>query len=232
MCDFQRGSKSASVFIMLCMIFSRVAGDSDFRLPFEYCQNVSEVEIRFNDYYAVYLSTSMNGKAATYGVNGSEKQEVDRNGMVVRIINEAVTACCPNVNVSFVRFGNREAKYPISTLAQRDVFRYTFRPRNNTIDPKKFIFYFPEFSDKGATEVYGYPRTFLPVVRSPGHAVVMLRSEGKFGPRPWEILRPSLPLLVLLLGFALVFGLVVWFLVSSDFCYTAQVFSKYCAFLL
>ena len=42
----------------------------------------------------------------------------------------------------------------------------------------------------------------------------MLKSETKFGLTPAEVLMPSLPLLAVMFAFALLCGIVVWFLVS------------------
>ena len=221
MCAFQSGTKCSSKFIVLCVIFSwgdfSVAIDAEFKLPNEYCESVGEMEIRFRDYYPLYLSTEAYGNGSTHERNGSGESQPCRNGMVAKIMNESAKACCPNVNISYVSLRDTDVEYPISFLAQYEVFRHAIGTDNDTTDPKKFIFYFPEFSSKGATQVYGFSRPFLPMLKSPGHAVVMLTSEAKLGLSPSEILSPSLSLLALMFASALLFGLMVWFLVCFDF---------------
>ena len=183
--------------------------DTDFKLPEIFCQNVSEVEIRFHNYYPIYLSRKTLGKRS---VNDSGELEINDRSLLAEIISESVKNCCPNVTLSFVWLGANESGLSVPYLAQRAVFRHSVNRSN--VDPKKFIFYFPEFSSTGAKEIYVNPTAFLPIVKSPGHAVIMLMSEAKIGLHANEIIRPSLPLLILMFASALVFGLIVWFLVS------------------
>lgn len=212
------GRKLATICIILCVISASAVKDFDFnqfQLPVETCGNVSNVEIRFLDYYAYYLTTKTayeNGTIRT--VNRSSPSMVP-NGSIPKILKDSANYCCPNVSIKFVWLENNDV--PITFLAQRDVHHAIVSSYKNTIDSKKFVFYFPEFSQKDATEVYRLPRHFLPLIKSPGHAIIMLKSETKFGLTPDEILIPSVPLLAMLFTFALLFGVVVWFLVR--FCY-------------
>ena len=216
MSEFCRlGSKPTSA-LLLCLFFAdvlSVAGKIKVDLPSEVCQNVSEIEIRFRNYYAFYLSREAFGVASSPGENKSEIFETHRNGIFADNILRSARACCPNLTVNFVWIGgDTDDESPISAVAQRDIFQHYFGSSKNKTDPNKFVFYFPEFSTKGATQVYGFPRPFLSLLKSPGHAVVMLTSDAMFGLSPNEILKPSLPLLALMFASAIIFGIMVWFL--------------------
>ena len=218
MSEFCRlGSKQTSV-LPLCIFladFLSVAGKIKVDLPNGVCQNVSEVEIRFRNYFAFYLSRETFGIDSSPGENKSEIFDTKINGIFADNIIRSAKKCCPNLTVNFVWIGgDTDAEYPISAVSQHDIFQHSFSSRKNETDPKRFVFYFPEFSTKGATNVYDFPRPFLPLLKSPGHAVVMLTSDALLGLSPDKILKPSLPLLALMFAAAIIFGIVVWFLVS------------------
>ena len=192
-------------------LFSGLTSSLELGLPEEVCQNVSEIEVRFRDYYPYFLSGEVYDNNSTHFGKVSHNLGGHQNGLVAKIIIESAKSCCANVSVSFASLGDDDASYPIAFIVQSEVLRSSHH--HSSVDPKKLIFYFPEFSGKGATQVYEYPRAFLPVLKSPGHAVVMLSSDAKFGLKAIEVLGPSLPLLGLMFIAALVFGVVIWFLV-------------------
>ena len=218
-CCLQNGRKLATMCIILCVISATSSQYSDFnefQLPAKVCENVSNVEIRFRDYHAYYFATKTAYKNGTERTVNLSLPSMVPNGFIPKILKDSVKYCCPNVSVKFVLLENSTA-VPVTFLAQRDVYHAVFRFYNNTMDRKKFVFYFPEFSQKDATNIYKFPRHFLPLVKSRGHAIIMLKSETKFGLTPAEVLMPSLPLLAVMFAFALLCGIVVWFLVSFHF---------------
>lgn len=194
-------SLTALLRVLLIVIWLSSYCNGDSALSSDVCQDISEIEVRFRDYFSEYLGFH------TELVQGEEFKYVE-HGQVVGMLTESARMCCEKMNVSFVWLGNKKDKSPIQHLVKESVFTDT--------DSKKFIFYFPEFSDKGMTQVYrdAFPRPFLPVVKSPGHAIIMRAADAKKGLSAFEILKPSAPLITLLVTLAVVFGIAVWFLVS------------------
>lgn len=196
--------------IVCAIIFSApIHCDFGFSLPGKICQNVSEVEVRYRDYYPFYLSSKPPQMA-----RGRWKYQP---GLLAKRITDAAKTCCPNVNVTFKWIGNVEPHKHVTLIAQREVLRSLLDKRNQSNSPQKFIFYFPEFTSGRVSEIYPYPTPFLSVLNSPGHAVVMLKSDAKRATSPGKLLAPSVPLVIVIFAAALIFGLAIWLLVSFDY---------------
>ena len=207
---FVPSSSTLLKVLLIVLWLSSTCGKKAF-LPSTVCQNISGIEVRFYDYFPGYLGSypaPVQGEEYKYNESGQGGEY--KYNEVAEILTDSARMCCGNLNVSFVWLKNTNS---VSVQIQYLVKADTLTTDN---DSGKFIFYFPEFSEKGMRQVYEYTlrRPFLPVLKSPGHAVVMRTSEAKKGVEPIKTLAPSLPLIVLLFTMATFFGIAVWFLVS------------------
>ena len=64
-------------------------------------------------------------------------------------------------------------------------------------------------------EVYSHQVPFLKLRKSPGFALVMLKSESHLDISAWDIIRPSWPIFALMIALSLAVGIIVWALVST-----------------
>ena len=198
---FVPSSSTLLKVLLIVLWLSSTCGAKAF-LPSTVCQNISGIEVRFRDYFSVYLgSYPAPVQGEEYKYNGS--------GHVAQILTESARICCGNLTISFVWLNSTNSKSAqIHHHVKTDIWTDN--------DSGKFIFYFPEFSEKGMRQVYEDTsrRQFLPVLKSPGYAIIMRAAEARKGVAPIKTLAPSAPLILLLLSMAMLFGVAVWFLVS------------------
>ena len=96
-------------------------------IPKEECNRISGVEIRYNEFYELYLG------------HGSENDELQKHGIIYKSLAGAVNACCPGMELNFTQV-NESVEY----LVQEDILHH-FDINNDS----KLVFYFPEFTDQG-----------------------------------------------------------------------------------
>ncbi|XP_028414374.1 uncharacterized protein LOC114537528 isoform X1 [Dendronephthya gigantea] len=170
-------------------------------IPKQECNKISGVEVRYNEFYELYL-----------GHDGAN-DELQKQGIVYRCLSEAVEACCPGMTLNFTLV-NASVEY----LVEEDILHH-----HGIRNTSHLVFYFPEFTTKKDLEVYSHKVPFLKLRKSPGFALVMLRSESHLDISASDIITPSWPIFALVLSLSWAVGIVGWFL---EHCYNSEQFRK------
>ncbi|CAB4009045.1 Hypothetical predicted protein [Paramuricea clavata] len=96
-------------------------------IPKEECEKISSVEVRYNEFYELYLGHS----------NGED--DIHEHGIIYQSLIRAVNACCPGMALNFTLV-NRSAE----SLVQEDILHH-----HDVQNSSHLIFYFPEFTPQG-----------------------------------------------------------------------------------
>ena len=160
----------------------------------EACLGVSNVEIRYKDYFSFYL-----------GFNHTTKTIV-KDGLFYNYINEAVNACCNFMDVNFTYINTSTSN--IEELALNRL------SDDDRIAPRPFVFYFPEFATSREKDVYDFELPFVKLSRSAGQAAVMLEPGSKRKLGLFYIVVESGPMLVMMLAMSWFIGILGWITVS------------------
>lgn len=101
-------------------------------IPKKECDKISGVEIRYNEFYELYLG------------HGVENDQIQKHGIIYRSLTEAVDACCPGMELNFTLV-NESIEY----LVQEDVLHH-----HAVQNESKLVFYFPEFTTQNKLGMY------------------------------------------------------------------------------
>ena len=101
-------------------------------IPNKECDKVSGVEVRYNEFYELYLG------------HGKEDDQIQKHGIIYRSLTEAVEACCPGMELNFTLV-NESIEY----LVQEDVLHH-----HAVQNDSKLVFYFPEFTTQNKLGMY------------------------------------------------------------------------------
>ena len=141
------------------------------------CNRISNVEIRYKDYFSDYLGLILliswltltqgqgfAGQASCNRISNVEirykdyypnylgfnlaTQSVDTRGMFYKYIKLAVNECCHFMNVSFKKLNRTDLEVEDLALVALD--------ENLGTPPRPFVFYFPEFTVNNDKVVYDY----------------------------------------------------------------------------
>lgn len=93
-------------------------------IPKEECDKISGVEVRYNEFYELYLG------------HGTENDEIQKHGIIYRSLSEGVEACCPGMELNFTLVNES-----IEHLVQEDILHH-----HAVQNDSKLVFYFPEFT--------------------------------------------------------------------------------------
>ena len=159
------------------------------------CNRISDVEIRYKDYYPNYLGFNLT------------TQSVDTQGMFYSYIKVAVNECCHFMDVSFKKLNRTELEVVDLALVALG--------ENYDEVPRPFVFYFPEFIASNDRVVYDYDLQFIKLERSSGQAVVMLTPESKKQVSMFYIFKESTPMLAMMLAMSWLVGILGWITVRT-----------------
>lgn len=158
------------------------------------CLRVSNVEIRYKDYFGFYLAFNQT------------TQTVDKYGFFYHYITNAVNACCNFMDVNFTYINSSE-----SNIEQLALHRLS---PDDALAPRPFIFYFPEFATGKEKDVYDFELPFVKLSRSPGQAALMVEPESKKKIGLFYIVVESGPMLAMMLTMSWFIGILGWITVS------------------
>jgi hypothetical protein len=159
------------------------------------CNRVSNVEIRYKDYFGIYL-----------GFNRTS-QSVDEDSLFYNYTKAAVNECCHFMDLNFTKLNSSEMEVEELALT-------AMSNGNDTAIPRPFVFYFPEFATSKEKIVYDYELSFIKLSRSPGQAVIMLKPESKEQVSLFYIVKESAPMLAMMLAMSWLVGILGWIAVS------------------
>jgi hypothetical protein len=117
--------KTVLLFLLVCCYAYGSA--RELLIPKKECEKVSSVEVRYNEFYELYLG------------HGNEKDEIQEHGIVYRSLIGAVEACCPGMVLNFTLV-NRS----VESIVQEDILHH-----HDVQNGSHLIFYFPEFTSQG-----------------------------------------------------------------------------------
>jgi F0F1-type ATP synthase membrane subunit c/vacuolar-type H+-ATPase subunit K len=157
------------------------------------CNRVSNVEIRYKDYFEIYL-----------GFNRTS-QSVGEDSFFYNYIKAAVNECCNFMDLNFTKLNSSEMEVEEIAL---------WALVNDTAIPRPFVFYFPEFATGKEKIVYDFELSFIKLSRSPGQAVIMLKPDSKEQVSLFHIFKESTPMLAMMLAMSWLVGILGWIAVS------------------
>ena len=161
----------------------------------EACNRVSNVEIRYKDYFDYYL-----------GFNRTT-QTVSKIGLFYHYIKHAVNECCNYMDVNFTYINASESNIEHLALDR-------LAPDNSS-GPRPFVFYFPEFAASKEKSVYDFELPFVKLSRSAGQALLMLKPESKKKVGLFYIAVESGPMLAMMLAMSWFIGILGWITVRN-----------------
>ena len=161
----------------------------------EICDRISNVEIRYKDYYDVYLQYN------------EATQSVGNVSAFYVYITSAVEGCCQGMPLNFTRLNSSKSDIEESALN-------ALPTEDNTSIPRPFVFYFPEFAANKEKIVYDFELTFVKLARSPGQALLMLTPESKQKVSFFHIFKESGAMLATMLTMSWFVGILGWITVS------------------
>lgn len=122
--------KLAKIAMIFSLIVPEGFGRSERLIPKSECDKVASVEVRYNEFYELYLG------------HNSTDDEVREGGIIYKSLREAVNACCPGIPLNFTLV-NQSVEY----LVQEDILHlHELQKQRNT---SHLVFYFPEFTSQG-----------------------------------------------------------------------------------
>lgn len=178
---------------LLFVVFPSALGKN--LIPKEECDKIGGVEVRYNEFYELYLG------------HVQDSDVLHEKGIIYRSLRGAVNACCPGMELNFTLV-NESIEY----LVQEDLLHH-HKVQNST----HLVFYFPEFTSQGNLEVYSHQIPFLKLRKSPGFALIMMKSDSHLDLSAMDVIGPSWPIFALVLSLSLAVGIVGWALVSKKF---------------
>ena len=115
--------------ILSLPVLSYADGNSTGKLliPKEECEKISSVEVRYNEFYELYLG------------HGNGKDDIHEHGIIYQSLIRAVNACCPGMALNFTLV-NRS----VESLVQEDILHH-----HDVQNSSHLIFYFPELTSQG-----------------------------------------------------------------------------------
>ncbi|XP_028394247.1 uncharacterized protein LOC114518459 [Dendronephthya gigantea] len=189
-----RQLRLAKIAMIFFMIVPGGFAQSNRFVPEEECKEVASLEVHYNEFFELYL-----------GHNGTH-EELQEGGIIYKSLREAMNECCPGIPLNF-KLVNESVEY----LVQRDILlHHEAQKQQNT--SHELVFYFPEFTSQGNLEVYSHQIPFLKLRKSPGFALIMLKSESHLDISALDVIGPSWPIFALLLSLAWAVGILGWVL--------------------
>ncbi|XP_028393849.1 uncharacterized protein LOC114518121 [Dendronephthya gigantea] len=187
-----------SYFVYLIGCIQRVHADrnstqTENNEPTETMKCPRKITIRSKPYFTTYLRIFGNGSTS---------------GIFPPLLMDNVSAmCCKGQNISF-KFVNETSR----TSVQRLLFVEQEKREYGKFDNTTLDVFFPTFTVNAERSRVYKDFYFIEVMKSPGPAFIMLRSEIEEAPDPSMILIECWPIFVLLLIMAWVVGIIGWFL--------------------
>lgn len=178
------------VFFLVCALTCCVAENM---IPAHICSGIKKVEIRYRNYYDIYLGNSV------------FIPELRMDGIHVRVIQNAMAGCCNTTELEFI------FDKTVKTDIEEDVVDIVLKERSTST----FKFFYPEFADKKERQIYATQAEFVALARSPGHAIIMKKPAPIPPVFVGEIFVKSWAILIFLITFAGIIGILAWMSVSS-----------------
>ena len=152
------------------------------------CPRSTNIEIKFKPYYDMYFNR-----------NGS------KNSLYPLILRIASSQCCNSITLDFVPINSSRG---IEELVEDDSCYK--EDKNDT----KLTFFFPVFTKAEKKVVFDEEFLFVQLMKSPGPALLMLKSEkDKMKVSAAVAIRESWPLFILIVSLSATVGLLSWFMV-------------------
>lgn len=199
------GNESVAVIrLVFFLAFALTGCVGNSMIPSSICSGIKKVEIRYRNYYDIYLGNSL------------FLPELRMDGIHVKVIQKATSVCCNTTKLEFVfdRTVKTDIEESYVDIVVNDPTRSTF------------TFFYPEFADKKERQIYATQAEFVALARSPGHAIIMKRPSPIPPVFVGEIFVKSWAILIFLITFAWIIGILAWISVSSFNIYIC-IFSPY-----
>ena len=116
------------LFTLLFDVFHHVSCDETGRIiPKEECDKISSMEVRYNEFYELYLG------------HKNDNNALQEQGIIYKSLTKAVDACCPGMGINFIHVNDT-----IEHLVQDDILHH-----HGMGNSSHLVFYFPEFTAQG-----------------------------------------------------------------------------------
>lgn len=102
------------------------------KIPKEECDKISGMEVRYNEFYELYLG------------HKNDNNTLEEGGIIYQSLTKAVDACCPGMRINFTHVNNT-----IEHLVQDDILHH-----HDVQNSSHLVFYFPEFTSQGKLGKY------------------------------------------------------------------------------
>ena len=181
--------KSNHVFVCLLLLVGCLP--SSFGHMGKACSLLTRVEFHFKSYFDFYF----------------DQTSTTNSGLLYDTIKGALKLCCPGAIIQFLPLSH--TKESIQEIVTK------VKGGDNSFHSQGIVkLYYPEFADEVTTDVYDGTTPFLRLLKSSGHAIIMVKPPPKERVFVGEIIVKSSAILMFLITFAWIIGILAWATVS------------------